>query len=132
MAECNEEEIFYDALDEEQFLRDVEESQLFCDADSDEESLLGQALDEFEHNQRGSGAQFEFNVDEFRPRVNRRFCIVQRNYQMRIEHNENYQGGNVIEEFERGFSRVLLVVFEVYLFLHSSVALHRTFFRKLC
>ena len=114
MAECNEWQIFYDALDEEQFLRDVEETEeneLFYDANSDEETLLGQALDDFEHNQSGAG-QFQFNLDEFRPRVNRRFGTVQRNYRMRIQHNENYQRGNVIEEFERGFSRALRPLLE--------------------
>ena len=110
MGSCNDEEnFFFDALDDEQFLRDVEETEeneLFCDTNSDEETLLCQALDDFEHNQSGAG-QFQFNLDEFRPRVNRRFGTVQRNYRMRIQHNENYQRGNVIEEFERGFSRVL-------------------------
>ena len=111
MGSCNDEETFFDALDEEQFLRDVEETELFYDANSNEETLLGQALDDFEHNQSGAG-QFQFNLDEFRPRVNRRFGTVQRNYRMRIQHNENYQRGNVIEEFERGFSRVLRPLLE--------------------
>ena len=113
MSSLDEDEFYFDALDEEQFLRDVlateEEEEYYFDA-SDDESLA-KALDEHERNQSGGG-QFDFKLDEFRPRVNRRFGTVQQNYRMRVHHNENFQNGNVIQEFERGFANVLRPLLE--------------------
>ena len=78
-----------DALDEKQFQQDVvaTEEEQYSDA-SDDDSFLGEALDDYKRNQSG-GRQFHFKMEEFRPRVNHRFGTIQRNYCMRIEQNEN-------------------------------------------
>lgn len=112
MSSLDENEIYFDALDDEQLLNDVvaTEEERYFDA-SDDDSLSGEALDDYERNQSG-GRQFHFKMDEFRPRVNRRFGTVQRNYRTIIQQNENFGDGNVIQEFERGLTNVLKPLLE--------------------
>ena len=73
MSSLDEDEFYFDALDEEQFLRDVlateEEEEDYFDA-SDDESFA-KALNYHQRNQNGGG-QFDFKLYEFRPRVNHR------------------------------------------------------------
>ena len=102
MSSFAEDEIFFDALNEEQlFLADVltteQQEEQYFDTHRDDSMLL-EALDDFERSQSGHG-QFQFEFQEFRPRVNRRFGVVQSNYRMRIRQNENIQLSNVVQEF---------------------------------
>lgn len=114
MRSLNEDEFYFDALDDEQLIRDVlatEEEEYYFDA-SDDDSMLVNALDDYELINQSGGRQFHFNLEEFQPRVNRRFGNVQKNYRMRIHLNENVHGGNVIQEFELGLAHVLRPLLE--------------------